>query len=68
MEFVRKFTVTVAREPIIVAKARANLLDRRAHRLLQVCEREIDGDCSAGCVSVASVAWIERKRNPGTAM
>jgi hypothetical protein len=31
---VRKFPVAVAREPIIVAKARANLLDRRAHRLL----------------------------------
>jgi hypothetical protein len=65
---VRKFTVTVAREPIIVAKARANLLDRRAHRLLQVCEREIDWGYSAIGMSAVSVAWIERKRNPGTVM
>src|SRR6202035_246442 len=55
------------REPIIVAKARANLLDRRAHRLLQVCECEVDGGYSGVCVSAASVAWMERKRNPGTA-
>jgi hypothetical protein len=65
---VRKLTVAIARQPIIVAKARANLLDRRAHRLLQVCEREVDWGCSAVCVSAASVAWIERERNPGTAM
>jgi aryl-alcohol dehydrogenase-like predicted oxidoreductase len=43
MKRVGEFAVAVALQPIIVAKARANLLDRRAHRLLQVCEREVDG-------------------------
>jgi hypothetical protein len=59
MKLVRKLTVAVALKPIIVAEARANLLDRRARRLLQVCEREVDGDYSSVGMS-ASVARIER--------
>ena len=66
----RKFTVAVARQPIIVTEARADLLDRRAHRLLQVCEREVDWGYSKGygrpilghakrCIRNAEVAAAE---------
>ena len=61
MKFVRKLTVEIAREPIIIAKARANLLDRRAHRLLQVCEREVDWGYSAVGMSMASVTRMEHQ-------
>jgi hypothetical protein len=63
MKRVGKFAVAVALQPIIVAKARADLLDRGANRLLQVCEREVDwGYSGAGADTplTASVAWMER--------
>jgi hypothetical protein len=38
-----KFTVAVALEPIIVAKARADFFDRGAYRLLELGKGEVDG-------------------------
>ncbi len=54
MELVGKFAVVVALEPIIVAEARANLLDSVAHRLLKFCRRKVDGCYSAACISSVS--------------
>jgi hypothetical protein len=67
MKLVREFAVAVALEPIVIAEARADLLDRGAQRLLEVCEREVDRGYSAVGMSARSVAWIERQRNPGVA-
>jgi hypothetical protein len=36
MKLLGKFAVAVALEPIVIAEARANLLDRRAQRLLKL--------------------------------
>jgi hypothetical protein len=52
-EFFGKFPVAVAREPIIVVKARADFFDSLAQRKLKLGQGEVDGGCSgAGALSI----------------
>jgi hypothetical protein len=52
MKGVGEFTAAVAREPIIVVEARADLFHRAAYGLLQFCQGEVDRRYSR------IIAWI----------
>src|SRR6516164_7111419 len=55
-------SVVVAFEPVIVAKARANLFDCGAHRLLKLSKGKVDGFCSTRVSGCALLGRLHRRR------
>jgi hypothetical protein len=62
IELLGEFAVAVARQPIVVGKPRADLLDRGADRLLQLRKGEIDGGYSGANIAAALAAAARTDR------